>query len=160
MLIERLMRSLVIELHTEMIELALLRTDRRSRWTGGLGFERAMHALVPSVLLRLAGLDELGQHAQAYPPCRQARQSRQRVGRERHPVVGANALRQAVLTEQPREHRLRQCNSGRLKRLATEQIARIAIGHGERITVATVTGLELSFVIRAPHRIGFEHRAG
>ena len=54
-----------------------------------------MHAFMPAVLLGAAGLDELGQDAQAHPPGRELREPRQGVGGEGHAVVGADAQRQA-----------------------------------------------------------------
>jgi len=62
-LIERLVRSLVIELPTKDIELPLLCGEARRGWTRRLVLKRSVHALVAPVLLRLARLDELGQYA-------------------------------------------------------------------------------------------------
>jgi transposase len=85
--VQRLVRPLLVELLPEVVELALLR-PATARWRARrLGLERAVHALVTPVLLRLARLDELGQHPKAHPPGRELRQARQGVGREGHSVL-------------------------------------------------------------------------
>src|SRR5882724_10778365 len=65
LLIERLVRALVVELLPEGIEAALLRGEVAGRWARRLGLQGAVHAFMPAVLLRVAGLDELRQDAQA-----------------------------------------------------------------------------------------------
>ena len=103
-LFERLVGSHVIELLSKPIEFQLLRAQR-GRWrSSGLGLERAMHAFMPTVLLRFAGLDQLRQHSEAHPPGREAGEPRERVGGERHAIIGANELRQSVLFEQSLKH--------------------------------------------------------
>lgn len=62
-------------------------------------FERAMHALVPSVLLGMTGLDALMANAELHPPDGQPREPTRASTRERRPIVGAHALRQAELAE-------------------------------------------------------------
>ena len=64
-----LMGSLMIELRSEGIEAGLLRADGVCWRTQRLLLERAMHALMPSVLLGVTGLDALmtAVHDAAWP---------------------------------------------------------------------------------------------
>ena len=62
------MRTLMVELVAEVVELLLLCAKVGAGWSSGFGFQRAMHALVTTVLLWFTGFDELRQDAQAYPP--------------------------------------------------------------------------------------------
>src|SRR6266568_381256 len=55
--VEGLVRPLVVELLEKIIEFALLLQTVHARGTSGFGFERKMHALMPTVLLRMTGLD-------------------------------------------------------------------------------------------------------
>jgi len=64
------MRALAIEFLPKATELALLRGEI-GRWRAGrFGFECAVHSFMPSVLLGLAGLDQIGKDAQPDPPGR------------------------------------------------------------------------------------------
>jgi hypothetical protein len=51
-----------------MIEAFLLAAVVRRRWRSGLLFERAMHAFMSPILLRLAGLDAFGHDTELDPP--------------------------------------------------------------------------------------------
>ena len=95
------------ELPAEAVELALLRLQIPGRWFRGLGLQGIVHALVPAVLLGFAGFDEVRQYPEPHPPGRKTRKPGERVGRERHTVVGTNPGGQTELLEQAREHRLR-----------------------------------------------------
>ena len=99
---ERLMRPLLIELGAELIAAALLgRRGGRGRRTGTLGLERAMHALVAAVLLRLAGRDALRCDAELDPPDREPAKSAGSDRGERRTVVGAQRARQAIILKRP-----------------------------------------------------------
>ena len=82
--VERLVGSLLVELAFESIELALLRAAVGGRRLGGLVLERAVHALMLAILLRLSGLDELRKDAQTEPPGRQLREPAERVAGKGH----------------------------------------------------------------------------
>jgi hypothetical protein len=158
LLVECLMRSEIVELGFEPIELALLRCQVPCRRARRLGFECAVHALMATVLLRLTGLDELGQDAQADPPGRKRRQTRQAHGGERCAVVRANARGQAVLSEDPHEYGLGFMRRRRLQRLALEQEAAVAVGNGQRIAVSAIERLELALEVSAPDLVGRVNR--
>jgi len=66
--IQRLVRRFAIELFAKAIKPALLTAAGVSWRSRGLGFERAMHALVAAVLLRFTRFDELGENPKAHPP--------------------------------------------------------------------------------------------
>lgn len=61
------MRPLMVVLPLELVEATLLGAQTGPRGSGGLRFQRLVEALVPSVLLWLAGLDELGEDCEPEP---------------------------------------------------------------------------------------------
>ena len=75
---------------TKPIEPDLLGAQIGARGTRGLGFQGPMHPLMPSVLLRRRGGDQLRQDPEPNPPDGQGRQAPERGRRERHAVVGAD----------------------------------------------------------------------
>src|SRR5690349_15845422 len=154
------MRSFMVELLPEVIELHLLRSHGMARWSRRLCLERAMHALMAAVLLRIAGLDQLRQHAQSYPPGRESGESCQRVGGEGHTVVGSDQLWQSVLVEQTREHRLCPFHSGAGQSMAAQQEAAVCVGDGQRIAVTAVAHAELTFKVRAPDVVRAQDQRG
>src|SRR5207245_7051945 len=74
-------------------------------------------------------------------------------------IVGANPRWQPVLLEQAREDRLGLVDSRRAERLAAQEIAAEAIGHGEGIAVAAVARPKLPLVVGAPEVVGREYLA-
>ena len=61
--------------------------------------QRQMKALVPAVLLRVAGIDPLMADAKLGPPHRQHREPCRPGRGERRAVIGTDHLRQAILTK-------------------------------------------------------------
>jgi hypothetical protein len=92
-------RTILIVVVTKAIEGALLVGHRGVRRRGGVLFERAMHALVTAVLLRLPGLDALGQNAQLNPPHAEPRETPDGFGGEGRAVVATNPHRQPELAK-------------------------------------------------------------
>jgi hypothetical protein len=74
---------LVVEAVDEAIEAGLLLQQVFGRGLGGFLLEREVHALVSTVLLRVAGLDALDLDAQAQPPHRELAQAEERLGHEK-----------------------------------------------------------------------------
>jgi hypothetical protein len=68
------MRSFAIELVNEVIELFLVLQRVYRRRAGRLFLEREMHALMATVLLRMARLDALDLNTEPEPPHRKLRQ--------------------------------------------------------------------------------------
>ena len=62
------MRAFAIEFPDEVIEAGLLLQGVLAWRSGGFLLERQVHALVPSVLVRFAGLDVLEGDAEPEPP--------------------------------------------------------------------------------------------
>ncbi len=148
------MRTKLIVFGLKAIELALLGTSVSGWRAGGFGLQRAMHPLVATVLLWLARLDQFREDAEPDPPGRQAGQARQRDGGKRQAVVGADALGQAEFAEDALKDGLSVGHSGRQQPLAGQQVAREAIGDGQRVTIDAVFGFELAFEVGAPDLIG------
>jgi hypothetical protein len=61
--VECLVRTLMIERFTEVVELSLLGAKMCPRRSGGVGVQRAIHALMTAMLLRFARFNELRQDA-------------------------------------------------------------------------------------------------
>ena len=106
-LCEGFVGPLGVELGSEGVEATLLSEAVLLGWQRGVTLEGAMHAFVTTVLLGLAGFDELWGDAESDPPDRESREAAERVGGEGRAVVRADALRQSVLPEDPLEHCLR-----------------------------------------------------
>ena len=69
-MIQRFMRPLVIVFPAKAIEDALLSREIEPCGACRFGFERAVHSLVPPILLRMAGLDPFRDDAELDPPDR------------------------------------------------------------------------------------------
>lgn len=88
-----------------------------------------MHALMPGILLRVAGLDEFGMDAAPQKPHAELGEPGEGATRERCSIVGADPLGQPVLLEEPREHGAHESPRGLEERLTAEQVAAEVVGH-------------------------------
>src|ERR1700681_2494933 len=114
-----------------------------------------MHALVPAVLLRVAGLDALDADPQPQPPHRELAQTEEGTGaRERMAVVGADGQRQAEVLKSPLKHGKGVHLLGGREGVAAQKITAGKVGDRERIAVASIGEHELALVIRAPQIVG------
>lgn len=101
------MRPFVIELFTEVIELALLRVEVPGRRPGRLCLQRAMHTRMATILLRLARFDQLGQYPQAEPSQADNVESRASVAVANGTPLSVRMRRgRPYSLEQPGKHRL------------------------------------------------------
>ena len=73
---------------------------------------------------------------------------------ERGPVVALDRGRQPDLAKEPLEDRLRLGRAYRAERGAAQQVARVLIRNGQRITVLPVAGPELPLEVGRPQIIG------
>ncbi len=118
------MRPLVVELLDKIIELGLLLQAVQSRRASSFLFERKMHAFMPTILLRMTGLDAFDGDAQTQPPDGELGEVEQGVRRgEGDTVVGAHTARQAALLEQPLKGCKRKGFTGRFQSLTEEELA-------------------------------------
>ena len=155
------MRALGIELGPEGVEAALLGAVIGGRGAGGGGFQRAMHALMPGILLRVAGLDELGVDAAPQEPHAELGQSSEGATGERRPIVRADSLGEPVVLKEAGEHRAHEGPRRLQEGLTAEQVAAEVVSDGEGIAVAAVAGVELALEVDRPERIrGDGNRAG
>src|SRR5688572_30853969 len=92
-----------------------------------------MHALVPTVLLWLSGLDAFVADAELAPPDRQRREPAGAGRGKRRPVVAADGRRQSELGKGPLHHWADALRVGRGQHLATDEVAAERIGDGERV---------------------------
>src|SRR5262245_33830826 len=98
MLLQRFVRSFVIEACAPAIKALLLRRQMHGRWLCGLGLERLVHTLVAAVLFRMTRRDAFVTNAESDPPRGEAR-DRQPTVRKRIAVVGPDGLRQTMFAE-------------------------------------------------------------
>src|SRR5215467_8741991 len=130
---------LVVE-EAEAIECPLLPGQVTLWWTGGRGLERAMHAFMSAVLLRMAREDPLVLNPQAEPPDIELRQPVDARGREGHAIVRANRLGQALLPEEAIEDGADAHALGRWQTLTRQEIAGMLVCHGQGIAVDAIAG--------------------
>ena len=84
----------------ERIEPGLLLEHIGGGGLSGFGLQGEMHAFVPTILLRMTGLDALDVNAEAEPPDGEGAEAIQGVGGGKgHAVVGANGLGKAEFLE-------------------------------------------------------------
>ncbi|MDQ3242373.1 MAG: hypothetical protein M3Q09_01400 [Gemmatimonadota bacterium] len=74
--------------------------------------------------------------------------------RARDAIVGANRVRQAVLAEQTVEDRAHAEALGREQAATREQVSRVLVGNGERVTVHAIAGTKVALEVRCPEIIG------
>src|ERR1043165_7087315 len=140
----------VVALH-KAIEPRLLLQEVSGRRLRRLFLQRQVHALVATILLRMAGADALDGDAQSQPPYRESAQAEVRApAGERHAVVSANGQRQAVLLKGTLKHRKGVAFLTGRQGIAAQQVAAREVGDGERIAVALVRQHELALVVGAP----------
>lgn len=139
------MGPLLVVLDAEAIEVTLLTKQVGSRRAGRFLLERTMHPLVASVLLGVAGLDQLGPDAQTDPPGVKSRESADGLRGEGRAVVATDDLRQAILTESSLQSAVHAVVVGRVESLADQEVTAEAVGDGERVAVEAVQGAELAF---------------
>ncbi len=92
LLAEGLVRPDLVERLTEDVEPALLCTQVLGRGSGGAFAQGTMHSFVTAVLLRLAGLNELGNDPELDPGDGQLGEAAEGTGGERVAVVAANPV--------------------------------------------------------------------
>jgi hypothetical protein len=130
----------------ERVEGALLRARAALRGAARLGLERAVHALVRAVLLRLApGRMRWCAMPEAQPPHVQLRQARARPWwrTARRCRSGSRAGR-PVGAERALQHAPRVAPLVDGRPAAVEQVARVLVGERERVAVDAVARAELA----------------
>ena len=149
-------RTFLVELLDEMIELGLLLKEVCSGGLGGFFLQGQMHALMAAILLRMARLNALDANAEPEPPNRELAQIEQGVsGSEGNTVIAADVRRQAALLKKPLKHGKSVIFFGGREGLTGEEIPAGVIGDGQRIAVLMIAQQELALVIGAPKLIGF-----
>src|SRR5947209_10887816 len=152
--IERLMRTLLVVDVLEVVQPPEL-LAQGARWRrGGIPQQRQVHALMPAVLLRLAGLDALWNHAGLDQLDRQPRQSAGATRGKRRAVVGSHVMRKPELAECRIQHRPDMIGVGARQRLTAQQIAAMRIRDRQRLAALAVPGHKPALEVDAPHLVG------
>jgi len=150
------MGALFVVLELEAIERTLLSTEARARRLGGLGLQGAVHAFMPSVLIRPTRQDTLGSDPQPDPPDRESREPPGRERRERRAVVGPDRARQAMLAEHGLEDALGAAVQRTSQGSTAQQVATEPIADRQRVATLAVTPTadrEASFEVGTPDRV-------
>ncbi len=129
----------------------------RRRRGRGLRLQRAMHALMPAVLLRRGRMDEVRRDAELHPPNRQLGEAASAPRTERRAIVAADRQRQAVLAESPLKTRANALDGGG-DNPQFDQKAAVTVGYRQRIDPPLVAGAEPALEVCAPLIIDARHR--
>ena len=126
------MRSLLVVIVDEGIELGLLLQEVFPRRFGGFFLQGQVHAFVPTVLLWITRLDALDADAEAQPPDREFAEAEEgAVAGEGHTVVAADRPRQPEVLESPFKDGKSIDLLGGLEGLAAQQVAAGEVGDGQ-----------------------------
>jgi hypothetical protein len=160
LLLESLVRALEVEGLPKGIERPLLGAKSRPGRESGVFLQGAVHALVPAILLRFAGLGELGGNAERDPPDGQTGETTQSIGGKGSSVVGADPVREAVFAEEMLEAAACELRIDALEAAALEEKSGVGILDGEGIAEGPIAGPELAFEVGGPGGIGRIHGIG
>src|SRR5262249_36096192 len=152
-LVKCLVRSLVVVMHTEAVEAALLLLRGCSWRARRLLLERTVNALVPSILVRSTRFNALELDPELDPFDRQPAQPTRPIRCKRRSVVRANRPRQPELAERPSEARLHSLR-GRRHDPAGNQKAAVGVADRQRIATLAVGGAEPAFEVGTPRIVG------
>ena len=136
-LVQRLARTLLVEVPAKGVETILLFAGGLRRRPRRLRLQRAVHAFMPPVVLRRGGATETRLDAELEQPYRQARESARADRTERRPIVGAQRQGKAELPEKTIKARL-DLFVGRPHDLDAEQIAARIVRQRQRIDPLSV----------------------
>src|SRR5215510_1369142 len=117
----------MVVLLDEAVEALLLLQQCRGGRAGRLGLEDPVHPFVLPVLLRMRRLYALGPDTQTQPTNRESAETEHALARERHAVVGADDLRQAVASESSFEHQLSAVAANALQSFTAKQVAAVTV---------------------------------
>src|SRR5580692_483235 len=149
------MRSLLVVIVDEGIELGLLLQEVLPRRFGGFFLQGQVHAFVPTVLLWITRLDTLDADPEAQPPDRELAEAKEgAVAGEGHAVVATDRTWQSEVLESPFKDGKCVALLGGLEALAAQQVAAGEVSDGQGIAVATIGEHELALVIGAPQIVG------
>src|SRR5438445_1005746 len=152
---QRLMRTLPVVLLSKGSEVTLLCGKSFLRWHCFL--QRAVHALVATVLCGFARTNPLGFDPKPYPPFRELADPAHRQRRKRCSVIGTNGLRQPVLPKDPLKPWSNRLMARPLKPPAQKQISREVVAEGQRIATPSVAQPKVSLEVRTPTLIRPPH---
>jgi len=157
---ERLVGALLVVYPSEAVESSLLGWQVDPWRSGSLCLERPVHALVGTVLLRLAGKDTLMLDAQAEPPDVELGETVNAAGGEGNAVVGADGAGQAVFAEQSLKYRAGALPLGGKQTMTSQKAAGVEIGDGQRVAVDPIAGSEVALEVGGPKVVGLSGRGG
>jgi hypothetical protein len=151
---EVLVGTLLVVEGAEAVEGSLLGREGRPRWPTGPGLERAVHALVGTVLLGGRRANALVLDPEAHPPDVELGKAMDPAGGKRDTIVRPDGPGQAALAEGVLEHRPGPAPLDVRQALAGQEVAGVLIADGEGVALDAVPGGELPFEIRGPQVVG------
>src|SRR5262245_39427364 len=102
--------------------------------------------------------DALVLDTQTQPPHVELREPVNAGGGERHAIVGAKGSRQAILAEESVEDRTDTHPLSREQPVTRQQIARVLIGHRQRIAIEPIARAEVALEVGRPEIVGLRRR--
>src|SRR5271155_4962564 len=156
-LLQRLVRTLLVEVLAKHIEALLLFARAERRWLRRLLRQRAVHPLVSTIVLRRSRTAEMRLDAQLQQPYRQSRKPTRARRSERRAVVGADRLGKPEVPEKPLENRSDRFMV-RPENPYLQQIAARVVRHRQRIDAPPVARAEPTFEIHAPLAVHRKNR--
>ena len=157
--VKRLRRPLIGARFTEVSERPRLCAPVGRGRAGGVGVQGARPPLVAAIRWRCAGCDARRYDAQAHPPRRPRGEPGQGVGGTGHAMIGAEALGPAACSAYACEPGCGLRDARRSQGLAAEPKAAGALGEGQGLARAAVTGPAGSCAVGAPALMGDAKRA-
>jgi len=157
---ERFVRPDVIVGATKVVEDALLQVEVGSRRPWQTLLERAVHAFVSRILLRLTWRDALVRDAELKPPDIEMGQAVDAGRGEGGAVVAADGIGKPVPAEEGAELGLHARRTDVEQPVAREQVAAEVVDDREGIAVAPVAHAELPFEVDGPDLIGSRRAEG
>jgi len=139
---KRLMRALLVEDPSEVVETLLLRPLIGCRRVRGRLLQRSVHPLMTAVLLRLARRDPLRLHARLDQLHREPAETAGSRRRKWRTIVGTDHRRQPNLAECRLQNRPDMLTIRFVDRLQPQNVPAGEIAHRERIAAPTVLGQE------------------
>src|ERR1700677_4492797 len=156
-LLQRLVRTLLVEVPAKPVEALLLFACAERRRLCRLLLQRAVHPLVPTIVLRRSRTAEMRLDAQLQQPYRQSRKPARSRRSERGAVVGADRVGKPEILEKSLEN-WPDPLMVRPDDPHIQQIAALVVRHRQRIDAPPVARAEPAFEIHVPLAVHGQNR--
>ncbi len=128
-------------------------------WLAAFGFERAVHALVATVVFGVAGAGVLDFDPEAEPPDAQAAEASRGHAGEGAAVVDPDGFGQAVGLEEGLAGPLGPVLRGLRQGVDAQDVAAVQVTRGQWVAALSISQREPAFEVERPHLIDALHLA-